>query len=109
MDVTVNDINHIKPVDLPQKLQDKNAWKEEQIDKKSKEFEAVFIAESLKHAKIGMPKDSELQGTLVTDTFDSFMTRALADSIVEQGGFGLAEHIKKSLLPNNNAHSQNIK
>ena len=70
------------------------------IHEKAKEFESIFIAESLKHANIGMPKDPEIGGSLITDTFDSFMNRALADSIMDQGGFGLAEHISKSLLSN---------
>ena len=68
------------------------------IEEKAKEFESVFIAESLKHANIGMPKDPEIGGSLITDTFDSFMNRALADSIMEQGGFGLAKHITESLI-----------
>lgn len=76
----------------------KNSDLSNKIHEKAKEFESIFIAESLKHAKIGMPKDPEIGGSLVTDTFDSFMNRALADSIMEQGGFGLAEHISESLL-----------
>ena len=68
------------------------------IHEKAKEFESVFIAESLKQAKIGMPKDPEIGGSLITDTFDSFMNRALADNIMDQGGFGLAKHISESLL-----------
>lgn len=67
------------------------------IENKAKEFESVFISESLKHAEIGMPKDPLIQNSLITDTFDGFMTRALADQIVEQGGFGLSEHIEAAL------------
>ena len=74
------------------------AIKQEKILDKAKEFEAVFIAESLKFAHIGMPKGEEGSDTLITDTFDGFMGRALADNIMSQGGFGLAEQIAKSLL-----------
>lgn len=74
------------------------AVKQEKIRDKAKEFEAVFIAESLKFAHIGMPKGEEGSDTLITDTFDGFMSRALADNIMGQGGFGLAEQIVKSLL-----------
>lgn len=84
-------LNITKP---PMAQSDKVADK---IHEKAKEFESVFIAESLKHAKIGMPKDPEIGGSLITDTFDSFMNRALADSIMDQGGFGLAKHISDSL------------
>jgi len=89
---------------LPQRQTDgvtgKQADITDKIHEKAKEFESVFIAESLKHAKIGMPKDPEIGGSLITDTFDSFMNRALADNIMDQGGFGLAKHISDSLLSN---------
>lgn len=68
------------------------------IKAKAQEFEEIFIADSLKNAKIGMTDSSLIGDTKITDTFSSFMHKALAETIVSQGGFGLSEHIANSLL-----------
>jgi Rod binding domain-containing protein len=68
------------------------------IEAKAKEFEEIFIADSLKNAKIGMADSSLVSDTKITDTFSTFMNQALAKVIVSQGGFGLTEHITQSLL-----------
>jgi Rod binding domain-containing protein len=68
------------------------------IEAKAKEFEEIFIADSLKNAKIGMADSSLVGDTKITDTFSTFMNKALSEIIVSQGGFGLAKHITQSLL-----------
>ncbi len=68
------------------------------IEAKAKEFEEIFIADSLKNAKIGMADSSLVSDTKITDTFSTFMNKALAETIVSQGGFGLTEHITHALL-----------
>ena len=70
----------------------------EVIKAKAREFEEIFIADSLKNAKIGMTDSSLVGDTKITDTFSTFMNKALAEIIVSQGGFGLTEHITQSLL-----------
>jgi Rod binding domain-containing protein len=68
------------------------------IEAKAKEFEEIFIADSLKNAKIGMADSSLVSDTKITDTFSTFMNKALAETIVSQGGFGLTEHITNALI-----------
>lgn len=96
--------NIINPLSSPASQKagiDKDAQIDKKILEKAQEFESVFIAESLKQAHIsGMPKSSG-GDTLITDTFDSFMNKAIADGIVKKGGFGIAEHIAKALIQNN--------
>lgn len=65
---------------------------------KSKEFEAVFIAEMLKFAQIGMPKLGESGGPSEVEAFEGFMREAYADAIVKRGGFGLAESVAKTMI-----------
>jgi Rod binding domain-containing protein len=71
------------------------------IEQKAKELEEIFIADSLKHAKIGMPENEFGIDNKITDTFSSFMNKALAEIIVKQGGFGLTNHITESLIQSN--------
>jgi Rod binding domain-containing protein len=70
----------------------------EQITKKAREFEEIFIADILKNAKIGMVDSSLVSDTKITDTFSTFMNKALAETIVSQGGFGLTKQISNSLM-----------
>ena len=98
MDIQKNLINPIQAYKPKESALDTDNPEHKKIIEKSKEFESVFIAETLKFAKIGgMPK-SNGGDTLVTDTFDGFMNKALAEGIVKQGGFGLADSIAKNLL-----------
>lgn len=87
--------NSKKQLDLIKSLDGKSAPKD--IELKAKEFEEVFIADFLKNAKIGMADSSLVSDTKITDTFSTFMNKALAEIIVSQGGFGLTEHITNSL------------
>jgi Rod binding domain-containing protein len=77
---------------------------QEQITAKAREFEEIFIADILKNAQIGMTDSSLVQDTKITDTFSTFMNKALAETIVSQGGFGLTEKISQSLM---HAYSKN--
>lgn len=70
----------------------------EDIIQKAKEFEEVFIADFLKNAKIGMADSSLVSDTKITDTFSTFMNKALSEIIMSQGGFGLAQHVTNSLV-----------
>ena len=67
------------------------------IRAKAKEFEEVFIADSLKHAKLGMSGFS-MGDTTITDTFSTFMNKSIAEIIVSQGGIGLTDHITQSMI-----------
>lgn len=61
------------------------------------QLEATFLAEMLKSAGLGAKRD-QFGGGAGEDQFGSFLVRAQADIIAENGGIGLAESLFKSLL-----------
>jgi len=63
----------------------------------ARKLESSFIAEMLKSAGVGKPRDA-FGGGAGEDGFSSFLTNAQAEKIVDSGGFGLSEQIYKSLL-----------
>lgn len=59
-------------------------------------FEAAFLAEMLKAAKIGETK-GPFSGGYGAETFRSFLVREYADALAEKNTFGLAEKIYSQL------------
>lgn len=57
---------------------------------KAKEFEAVFLSEMFKQAKIGAV-DGPFSGGYGAETYRSFLVDAYADAASAQRSFGLAE------------------
>lgn len=62
----------------------------------ARQFEAAFLAEMLKAAKIG-ETGGEFTGGFGEETFRSFMTREYANALSEQNAFGLAEKVYTEL------------
>ena len=62
---------------------------------KAREFEAVFIAQMLKFS--GMDKAISQDSGFGGDAFSSMMLEQYARKIVDNGGFGLADHIYAQL------------
>ena len=62
----------------------------------SQALEATFLAEMLKNAGVGTPRDA-LGGGAGEAPFTSFLTTEYARSMSEQGGVGLAEAIYRAL------------
>ena len=71
--------------------------KNPKIWKSAQTLEANFMAEMLKSAGLGKPRDS-FGGGAGEDQFSSFLTREYADATVAAGGIGLAQSIYDSLV-----------
>lgn len=62
----------------------------------AEKLEASFLAEMLKAAGVGKPRDS-FGGGAGEDQFSSFLRQEQADAMVRAGGIGLAEALFESL------------
>jgi flagellar protein FlgJ len=68
------------------------AMRERKLMDAAKELEASFIAEMLKSAGLGKPRDS-FGGGAGEEQFGSFLREAQAREMVRAGGIGLAERL----------------
>ena len=73
----------------------------ERLRKVSVKLEATFLAEMLKHAGVGKPRETFGGGT-GEDQFGSFLRQAQAEEIAKNGGIGLAEHLFEALKERQN-------
>jgi len=73
-----------------------SAEREAQLWKAARQLEASFLAEMLKSAGLGAPRQ-EFGGGAGEEQFGSFLRQAQADLMVEAGGIGLAEALFESL------------
>lgn len=64
----------------------------QQMRELAKEFEAVFLAEMLKHSGLNKTS-SEFGGGVGEDAFGSLLTTEYARALATQGGVGIAEHV----------------
>ena len=71
---------------------------EAQADKAAKEFEAVFIAQMVSTMFEGVGTDGPFGGGYGESVFRSLMIDNYAKTITEQGGFGLADQVKREIL-----------
>ena len=62
----------------------------------ARKLEATFLAEMLKSAGLGKPRDA-FGGGIGEDQFGSFLRQAQADEMVKAGGIGLAESLFEAL------------
>ena len=69
---------------------------DKQLRAVAEELEATFLAEMLKSAGLGKPRDS-FGGGPGEEQFGSFLRQAQAQEMVKQGGIGLAEHLFNAL------------
>ncbi|MCP3969229.1 MAG: chemotaxis protein chel [Rhodobacteraceae bacterium] len=69
---------------------------EARLREAAQELEATFLAEMLKSAGFGKPRD-EFGGGSGEDQFSSFLRHAQAQEIVKAGGIGLAELLFETL------------
>jgi len=69
-----------------------------QADKAAKEFEAVFINEMLGSMYEGVKTDGPFGGGPAESIFRSMMLDQYAKTIAGQGGFGLADQVKREIL-----------
>lgn len=62
----------------------------------AEKFETMFVAEMLKAAKVGEVK-GPFTGGYGEEAFRSFLLREYAEAITQQGSFGIADQLYRSL------------
>jgi Rod binding domain-containing protein len=71
---------------------------EAQADKAAKDFEAVFIGQMLGAMFDGVKTDGPFGGGYGEGVFRSLMIEQYSRTIADQGGFGLADQVKREIL-----------
>jgi Rod binding domain-containing protein len=85
----------LAPVKAPAPTKDQAA-----AIKAAEEFEAVFIAEILGAMFEGVKTDGPFGGGFGEDVFRSLLLDRYGRSLASQGGFGIADAVKRQLLSN---------
>jgi Rod binding domain-containing protein len=67
-------------------------------DKAAKEFEAVFIGQMVSAMFEGVKSDGPFGGGSGETIFRSLMIEQYSKTIAGQGGFGLADQVKREIL-----------
>ena len=81
--------------DVPPSTHDPHA----QLREVAQDLEAAFLAEMLKHAGFGEPRDDDsFGGGIGEEQFSSMLRDHHASAISSRGGLGLAEQIFTSLV-----------
>jgi len=73
------------------------------IGKAAKEFESVFVSQFLGSMFSGISTDGPTGGGEGEEMFRSLMIEQYGKSIVQRGGFGLADAVQRQLLKNQEA------
>ncbi|WP_119678538.1 rod-binding protein [Indioceanicola profundi] len=71
---------------------------EAEIDKAAKEFEAVFVTQMLSSMWEGVGADENFGGGHAEETYRGLLMEQYGKEVSKAGGFGLADHVKRSLL-----------
>ncbi len=71
---------------------------EAQADKAAKDFEAVFIGQMMSAMFDGLKTDGPFGGGYGEGVFRSLMIEQYSKTIADQGGFGLADQVKREIL-----------
>jgi flagellar protein FlgJ len=74
------------------------ADKKKQLEAAAKAFEAVFMRQmigSMRQAKLTSDEDNPLGGGSAADQFRDLQDARLADSMVDKGGFGIAQMLTR--------------
>lgn len=74
---------------------------EDALRQAAKDLEATFLAEMLKLAGVGKPREG-FGGGAGEDQFGSFLVQAQAKEMVNAGGIGLAESLFEALKERSN-------
>ena len=69
---------------------------QEAIRRVATEFEAVFLAEMLKHSGVGKPQEA-FGGGAGEAAFSGMLTQEYANALAKKGGLGLADRIAADL------------
>jgi Rod binding domain-containing protein len=71
---------------------------EAEADRAAKEFEAIFIGQMVSAMFDGVKSDGPFGGGYGETVFRSLMIEHYSKTIAEQGGFGLADQVKREIL-----------
>tara|TARA_B100001971_G_C17891943_1_gene383486 strand:- start:119 stop:505 length:387 start_codon:yes stop_codon:yes gene_type:complete len=72
--------------------------KMEELDNTAKEFEAVFLSQMFAQMFNGLEVDPVFGGGKGEEVFRSMMVEEYGKRIADQGGIGIAEHVKTKLI-----------
>lgn len=72
--------------------------KMEELDNTAKEFEAVFLSQMFAQMFNGLEVDPVFGGGKGEEVFRSMMVEEYGKRIADQGGIGIAEHVKAKLI-----------
>jgi Rod binding domain-containing protein len=71
----------------------------------AQDFEAVFLNSMFQQMFTGLDKEGPFGGTPSTGPWRSFLTDEYAKSFAKAGGIGIADHVYKTLLSQQEARS----
>lgn len=94
-------VSVLKPAS-PAAMQERTVARDTQLRDQAREFEAVFIAQMLKHSGLttAIGGDSGFGG----EAFSNMLTEQYANELLENGGFGLTEEIYQQLVEKEHGH-----
>lgn len=78
------------------------------IDKKSKEFEGVFMSQMLQPMFEGLKVDPLFGGGHGEEVMRSFLVQEYGKAMSAQGGFGIAAAIKNAMIKAQDASLKNV-
>ena len=72
----------------------------------AQDFEAVFLNSMFEHMFTGLDGDGPLGGHGPAGVWRSFLTQEYSKSMAKAGGIGLADHVYRSLIAQQEARAQ---
>lgn len=91
------DINSIDPLAANIQLKEAQQRPRASLQEMAKQFEAVFVAQLLKVMRESVGSSGLFEDAPGKDVHMSMMDQHLAQELVKQGGFGLAEQMRQYL------------
>jgi Rod binding domain-containing protein len=71
----------------------------------AQDFEAVFLNSMLQHMFTGMEGEGPLGGKGAAGVWRSFLTQEYSKTIAKAGGIGIADHVYRSLIAQQEARA----
>lgn len=70
----------------------------EKIDAVAKKYESVFVSQMMSHMMKDVGKNSMFYGGQTEEIFKGLLIEEYGKTVADQGGIGLADHIKAELI-----------
>ena len=87
--------NNERIIQTPDQIKDQTSRQAEKIREKALEFEAIFVSQMLKQSGLSSVFTADQGG--LGDAMSGFFLEAIAEDLVDAGGFGLADQIEHQL------------